>query len=337
MKFSGEKKHAIMTYIIEKVADNTPNLTKQVADTFNISRNTVNVYVNELQNRQIIRKLKKNQYQLITETYNYQLHRSNGDLDSDTYALEKYFQQYIADCTPEARSIWNYAMSEMLNNVMDHSGADNLNMYIRKDFLNTTVILIDDGVGIFEKIKKYFNFESLEEARCELFKGKLTTDDKNHSGEGIFFTSRMLDEFLILSSGLMFSTNKYNSEHTLNMPNNIHKGTGVFMALSNNTHRQISDIFDMYSDVDHGFDKTTIPLKNIFDDAPVSRSQAKRICNRLDKFAEVILDFADLDWMGQAFAHQLFVVYQNEHPKIELKPINMSEPVRKMYLHVKNT
>lgn len=98
-----------------------------------------------------------------------------------------------------------------------------------------------------------------------------------------------------------------------------------------------SNMYQQISDVDCGVGKTTIQLKIIFDYAPVSRSQAKLVCSRLDKFAEVILDFANLDWMGQAFAHQLFVVYQNEHPKIELKTINMSEPVRKMYLHVKNT
>ena len=32
----------------------------------------------------------------------------------------------------------------------------------------------------------------------ELSKGKLTTDSANHSGEGIFFTSRMFDVFLSL-------------------------------------------------------------------------------------------------------------------------------------------
>ena len=77
--------------------------------------------------------------------------------------------------------------------------------------------------------------------------------------------------------------------------------------------------------------------KEIFDASPVSRSQAKRICNRLDKFEEEIVDFAEISWMGQGFAHQLFVVFAGSHPEIIITPINMNEDVTKMYNHVRTT
>jgi len=54
-------------------------------------------------------------------------------------------------------------------------------------------------------------------------------------------------------------------------------------------------------------------------------------------FREVTIDFSEISWMGQGFAHQLFVVYQNAHPEIKFNPINMNEAVTKMYNHVKNT
>ena len=38
--------------------------------------------------------------------------------------------------------------------------------------------------------------------------------------------------------------------------------------------------------------------------------------------------------MGQGFAHQLFVVFQNEHPDIVLKPVNLDENAEKMLQHV---
>ena len=106
------------------------------------------------------------------------------------------------------------------------------------------------------------------------------------------------------------------------------------MALSNYTHKQVKEVFDMYSSVDGGFNRTVMPLKNIFDTSPVSRSQARRVCNRLSKFEEVILDFDSLEWMGQGFAHQIFVVFINEHPEIKITPINMNEAITKMYNHV---
>ena len=51
-------------------------------------------------------------------------------------------------------------------------------------------------------------------------------------------------------------------------------------------------------------------------------------------FREVEIDFSSVDWMGQGFAHQIFVVFQNEHPEIRLIPINMSEGAARMYAHV---
>lgn len=58
------------------------------------------------------------------------------------------------------------------------------------------------------------------------------------------------------------------------------------------------------------------------------------MCNRLDKFTEVELDFDAVNWMGQGFAHQSFVVFQNEHPEIRLIPVNMGKDVEAMYRHV---
>ncbi len=40
----------------------------------------------------------------------------------------------------------------------------------------------------------------------------------------------------------------------------------------------------MFADIDGGFIKTRIPIKNIYETYPVSRSQAKRLCNRFDKY-----------------------------------------------------
>ena len=93
-------------------------------------------------------------------------------------------------------------------------------------------------------------------------------------------------------------------------------------------------MFAQYADTDSGFSKTQIPLRQCFESSPGSRSQAKRLCSRLDRFREVTLDFTGLDWIGQGFAHQLFVVFQNEHPDIRLLPVGMSEDVEKMIRHV---
>lgn len=335
MKFNAEKSNMINMYILEKIAQGSESLSASVAEAFGISTNTVHSYLRRLQEDNIIAKPKRGEYRLVTNNYVYSLKRSAGELDSETYAFEKCFEKHIKDLPVNVYRIWEYAFSEMINNVVDHSAAEELAILVERNYLNTSVFIIDNGVGIFKKIKEHFLLSGIDEAICELFKGKLTTDSSNHSGEGIFFSSKMMDRFCIYSSGRIFTTTKYNSESIQNLDlGEDFSGTAVYMSLSNFSQRHAADIFDQYASVDGGFTKTRIPLKNIFDTAPISRSQAKRVCNRLDSFLEVEIDFDGLDWMGQGFAHQMFVVYANTHPDIKLIPTNMSENVQKMYNHV---
>ena len=333
MKFHSEKKQSIVLYILEKIAAGADGISRCVADTFGISTNTVHSYLNELLENRIIQKVKRGRYELVTEKFTYSLRRSEGHLDSDTYALKHCLAPHISALAPNIQEIWEYAFSEMTNNVMDHSGAEHVLVIVKTNYLYTTAALADDGVGIFEKIRSHFGLGTWDDAVCELFKGKLTTDSTHHSGEGIFFTSRMMDRFAIESDGKIFTTNKYSNDIVADW-DTWSKGTCVLMSLSNFTKKTARDVFNEYSNVDGGFSQTRIPLKSIFDTSPVSRSQAKRIANRLEQFQTVELDFEGLDWMGQGFAHQLFVVFQNEHPETRLSPINMCESVENMYHHV---
>ena len=90
----------------------------------------------------------------------------------------------------------------------------------------------------------------------------------------------------------------------------------------------------MFTDSDGGFVRTRIPVKNIYETYPVSRSQAKRLCHRFEDFQEVELDFEGISEIGQGFAHEIFVVFQNEHPQTKLIALNTSEDVKRMIHHV---
>ena len=94
----------------------------------------------------------------------------------------------------------------------------------------------------------------------------------------------------------------------------------------------------MFSDTENGFNKTSILIKNIFgNNFPISRSQARRICERLNKFDEVELDFADVDEIGQAFAHEIFVKFAGLNPNLKINIVNANIEVDKMIRRVKNT
>lgn len=92
-----------------------------------------------------------------------------------------------------------------MNNAIDHSGAQQMAVSVEHTASRIRIVVVDEGVGIFRKIKEYCALEDERHAILELSKGKLTTDPTHHTGEEIFFTSRMFDEFGILSGSLFVS------------------------------------------------------------------------------------------------------------------------------------
>ncbi len=337
MRIKAERKQDIVLYLLEKIANGETAVTKVTSLAFGISQNTAHAYIQELLEQGIIRRIKQGKYELVTHSETYQFKRSEGGLDSDTLPYDLCVAPVLSHVQENIRHIWSYVVSEMVNNVMDHSEAEHMHVLVKHNYLITSVLIMDDGVGIFDKIQKHFSLPKMDDAIAELFKGKLTTDETNHSGEGIFFSSKMMDKFLILSGGGVFATTKFSEDIILELQDQIVAGTCVFMELSNFSKKSTKEVFDLYTDCDDGFSKTYIPLKHFFDSAPVSRSQAKRLCSRLERFKEIEIDFEGIDWMGQGFAHQIFVVYQNQYPNTKLVPLHMSEGVKSMYIHVTNT
>jgi len=236
--------------------------------------------------------------------------------------------------------IWHYGFTEMFNNAMDHSTGHSISVSISRTAVSTEIFIRDDGVGIFKKIQKALNLLDERHAILELAKGKLTTDPKRHSGEGIFFTSRMFDEFDILSGGLFF-THVFGGTHDwLLERDKFQSGTAVWMKVNNHSSRTTTKIFSQYtSGEDFGFTKTVVPvdLARYGNENLISRSQAKRLLARIDLFKIVIFDFQDVPTIGQAFADEIFRVFALNHPDMELHAIHANSEVKRMISRAKTT
>lgn len=229
--------------------------------------------------------------------------------------------------------IWHYGFTEMFNNVIDHSGATVVSISLTKTAASTSIYIYDNGIGVFKKIQTALGLVNERHAVLELAKGKFTTDPANHSGEGIFFSSRMFDEFVISSGEVHFSHQFDEKEDWILQSGAASGGTLVQMTLHNHTARTTKKVFDKFtSDDDYGFTKTVVPVKlmRYGDDNLVSRSQAKRLLSRFDRFKVVVLDFSGVTSVGQAFADEVFRVFKCKHPEVEVVAIRTSSEVKRM-------
>lgn len=352
MSISREKKDRIQKYILELISKRHLDYVNKTVETFGISKTTIYRYLKELQNNNIINvindKSRSKEYELVNETkmFNYEI---KDKLEEDKIYFED-IEPIVKDLNSNALHIWYYVFCEMMNNAIEHSEAQSIDVIVRKNYLFTDVYIIDNGIGIFRKIQEYYksNYDeniSMDDAVAKLFAGKFTTNKERHSGEGIFYSCRLMDLFVIFSERKLFSHTPYKEifadldkeKGILAVLESI-KGTNVCMRLSNFTNKSIKEVFDMFSNVDEGFFKTEIPIKNMFENGyPVSRSQARRLGYSLEKFREVILDFEQVDNVGQAFIHELFIVFKKDHPNINISCRNCNDDVQFMIKRVEHT
>ena len=108
------------------------------------------------------------------------------------------------------------------------------------------------------------------------------------------------------------------------------------------SHTETSkDVFDKFTQApeDYGFSKTIVPVRLLEygDPTPlvISRSQAKRLMMRFERFQNTVLDFSGIEEIGQGFADELFRVFPSQHPGTLLTPINCNDSVAKMISRVR--
>jgi uncharacterized protein DUF4325 len=333
---------AIRQFILEGVQTHPSKVSKLAMERFGVSRQAINQHLAQLVKEGALQEsgnTRSKTYRLAPmvewgNTYDLATRTAEDLIWRDDIA------GVIGKLPENIRDIWFFGFTEMFNNVLDHSGGTSVNVAVSKSAVTTEMMVMDNGVGIFRKIQNALGLLDERHAIFELSKGKLTTDPQSHSGEGIFFTSRMFDSFEILSGGVFFSHNYGSDEDWLLERTNPSSGTTVFLKLGNHTARTMKTVYDQYTSGepgDQGFNKTVVPvvLAQYGNDKLLSRSQAKRVMARVELFKTVVLDFANVPTIGQAFADEVFRIFPREHQGIDVVPINANSDVKRMIAHAK--
>lgn len=330
----------IIDFIIYNVEENADSISTLASKKFKVSRQSIHRYLQNLVKNGTLdakgntRSRKYILRPLLCKDYNFTV---SPKLEEDRYWRQN-IQPLLEGIRLNILNICHYGITEMMNNIIEHSESKIGSIQLKLFPNRIELIVKDSGVGIFRKIAKELNLEDERHAILELTKGKLTTDKAHHTGEGIFFTSRMFDEFSIISGTLFFSYVQGNEENWLIQKEKETLGTMIIMSINNRSSRTVNQVFSKYASPanEFSFSRTHVPvaLARYGDEQLVSRSQAKRLLTRLEPFKEVFLDFQGVDSIGQAFADEIFRVFKNEHPEIEIICVHTNKEVENMIKRV---
>ncbi len=314
--------------------------SRDIIQKTNFSRTYVNRFLSELESEGKIIRLGKARQSFYIKTDKKSLAEAKANLLSVNKTLEnknlsedtildqiKRETGIFDDINENVVSILNYSFTEMMNNAIDHSCSKFIDIKMSKNEEIIRFDIIDKGVGVFNNIMKKNKLNNRLEAIQDLLKGKQTTMPKKHSGEGIFFTSKIADSFVIESSDKKLLFNNIVDDVFVYDIKNV-KGSKVTFVLSMDSKKEIGQVFKRYAGSSFEFSKTKVNVKLYkIDTDHVSRSQARRIVSGLDKFDTVILDFKNIKTVGQAFADEIFRVWQNNYPKIKIISQNANENI----------
>jgi anti-sigma regulatory factor (Ser/Thr protein kinase) len=227
------------------------------------------------------------------------------------------------------QTIVSYAFTEMLNNAIDHSRAKKAHIEVVLDSEKFEFHIKDTGVGLFANVKGKFKLEDEYAAVEHVLKGKQTTFPEQHSGQGIFFTSRIADLFKIRSHKIELTKDNLNDDVRLKDTQNI-RGTDVYFQIKKRSKKILRDLFKEYSNEEYEFDRTNVKIHLTAERELLARSQAKRLLLGLEQYKIITLDFSKVKEVGQAFVDEVFRVYQSRYPEIQIIYVNANPAVEFM-------
>jgi hypothetical protein len=220
----------------------------------------------------------------------------------------------------------------VINNAIDHSGGKFLKVEVDFEPQGTTTLrVIDDGVGVFRRVCEVFGYETAQEAIVQLEKGRLTSDPSRHSGEGLFFSSKAVSRFRLESGGTVWIVDNVVADSAIGRSEVI-RGTCVVMQIVRGETPRLQDVFAAFTDPETlRFMKTRTSIRlSAFGPSLVSRSEAKRVTERLTEFEHAVLDFSGVEVVGQGFCDEVFRVFASRHPEVGLEPVGMNDAVEFM-------
>ena len=331
-----ERTRLIRDFILEHVDVHPSDIARITGDKFGISRQSVNRHLRMLVDEGMLTSsgtTRSREYALATVSELTVKLSVTPDLQEDIVWMENISSR-LNDLPRNVLDICQYGFTEMLNNVIDHSESESVLVSLKRTATYVSMRVTDFGIGIFKKIQQELGLDDPRQALLELSKGKFTTDPAEHTGEGIFFTSWMFDDFSILSDEIFYNRENPGEGWLLEDPTDNLQGTHVHMKIRTESRQSMADVFDRYatSDDNLSFSRTHVPIRlaSYEGEALVSRSQAKRLLARVDQFREVILDFAGVTTIGPSFADEIFRVFPARHPDVKLVPVNRTTEVDRM-------
>ena len=328
----------IRVFILEKIPHHPRDIVAVAAEAFGVTRMTVHRHLNRLlRDKKIVKTgtTKGAAYFLKTSLDKTLIFQIQPEIQA-SQVWDEYLKTSFTRLPGPVLEICRYGFEEVFNNALEHSGGKGVVVKTvwKKDSLELSII--DDGKGIFQSIQKAVGLQDIRESVLQLTKGKFTTRPERHAGRGIFLVSRLFDVFGIFSDGLFYCKDNLGDDWYLEKRKiSKSKGTRISLAIRFDSERTLQQVIGQYCEKPSAgaeIDETEIliQLSQMENEPYISRRQAQRVLQGMEKFRRVVLDFQNIPTVGQAFVDEVFRMFRSSQPDIDIRYIHANQDVQFM-------
>ncbi len=218
------------------------------------------------------------------------------------------------------------AVVELVDNAISHSRGRHVEVLFRRAHERLILEVIDDGEGIFDHLAHENELADGMEALRQLTKGKLTTMPDEHSGEGLFLLSKIADFFEVESGGLLWMIDNELDDVGVSSAH-VRPGTRVLFEVDVRTGASLEAVFVQSSEAFELARRRVVVKLFETGNRFLSRSEAKKLLEGVERFRNVVIDFKGVEAVGQGFVDEMFRVWTSRHPNTRLHPVNMVPPI----------
>tara|TARA_X000001036_G_C20601400_1_gene775069 strand:- start:102 stop:1115 length:1014 start_codon:yes stop_codon:yes gene_type:complete len=319
----------IKNFILENITQHQKDIIQTTIEKFGISRQAIHKHMNTLINdkKVIAHGVTKARYYELIPSVNFNKYLDIHPNLSVEELMKLYVKPHIEVLPRNILEIFEFSISAMINNTLEHADASKLYYKIFINHNEAHFILNDNGKGIFNNIKSKLKLPNIRSAALELTKGYVSTNPLVNSGEELNAVINLFDIVEIGSSGKSLIFENKNTDWELK--NSLQKkGTRFHLRISASSDRTCSKVFGKIFGNEKSRIRIPVSLLDVSKHKVLnSRSQAKNLLRNVKNYKKVEFDFKEIDLIGPAFADALIRGAKKCNQCADIKWVNTNNTV----------
>lgn len=151
MSMTEQKRCEIKRYLLKHIRLRDTEYIKKAMESYAISKTTVYNYIRQLRENGEIVPTASGDFPYTLTNEKHVFYYSTAEHLEEDVIFDRDIAPLLGRLDRNVFDIWRYSFTEMMNNAIEHAQASAISCHVIRDAVCTTILICDNGVGIFKR------------------------------------------------------------------------------------------------------------------------------------------------------------------------------------------